>query len=135
MRIVTPPSVVDAADGTKGLIQVPGYNGGANWESGAADPETGFVYVPSFTRPDLVALVKPAPGEFDSDLIRDTGAVPSIKGLPLLKPPYGRITAYDMNKGEIAWQIVNGDTVSDHCPASADRSWPLGFAKAASLNG
>src|SRR5687768_12556129 len=23
---------------------------------------------------------------------------------------YGRITAYDMNKGEIAWQIPNGDT-------------------------
>ena len=28
----------------------------------------------------------------------------------MLKPPYGRITAYDMNKGEIAWQIPNGDT-------------------------
>jgi hypothetical protein len=27
-----------------------------------------------------------------------------------MKPPYGRITAYDMNKGEIAWQIPNGDT-------------------------
>jgi quinoprotein glucose dehydrogenase len=30
--------------------------------------------------------------------------------LRILKPPYGRITAYDMNKGEIAWQIPNGDT-------------------------
>jgi glucose dehydrogenase len=30
--------------------------------------------------------------------------------LPLLKPPYGRITAYDMNKGDIAWVIPNGDT-------------------------
>jgi quinoprotein glucose dehydrogenase len=28
----------------------------------------------------------------------------------LIKPPYGRITAYDMNKGTIAWQIANGDT-------------------------
>ena len=27
-----------------------------------------------------------------------------------MKPPYGRITAYNMNKGEIAWQIPNGDT-------------------------
>jgi quinoprotein glucose dehydrogenase len=27
-----------------------------------------------------------------------------------MKPPYGRITAYDMNKGTIAWQIANGDT-------------------------
>src|SRR4029434_6403357 len=38
------------------------------------------------------------------------GAIPTIQGLRLLKPPYGRITAYDMNKGEIAWQIPNGDT-------------------------
>jgi quinoprotein glucose dehydrogenase len=36
--------------------------------------------------------------------------LPRIEGLPLLKPPYGRITAYDMNRGEIAWQIANGDT-------------------------
>ena len=33
-----------------------------------------------------------------------------MQGLRLLKPPYGRITAYNMNKGEIAWQIPNGDT-------------------------
>ena len=33
-----------------------------------------------------------------------------MQGLRILKPPYGRITAYDMNKGEIAWQIPNGDT-------------------------
>ena len=36
--------------------------------------------------------------------------LPENHGLPLMKPPYGRITAYDMNKGEIAWQIANGDT-------------------------
>jgi quinoprotein glucose dehydrogenase len=108
--LFTPPSLVDAADKTKGFIQVPGYNGGSNWEGGAADPETGFVYIGSLTRPDLVGLVKPANGEFTSELIRDVGSVPTVKGLPLVKPPYGRITAYDMNKGEIAWQTVNGDT-------------------------
>jgi quinoprotein glucose dehydrogenase len=36
------------------------------------------------------------------------GSVPNVRGLPLVKPPYGRITAYDMNKGEIAWQVPNG---------------------------
>jgi quinoprotein glucose dehydrogenase len=30
--------------------------------------------------------------------------------LPLVKPPYGRITAYNMNSGEIAWQVANGET-------------------------
>jgi quinoprotein glucose dehydrogenase len=34
----------------------------------------------------------------------------SVQGLPLVKPPYGRITAYDLNKGEIAWQIAHGET-------------------------
>jgi quinoprotein glucose dehydrogenase len=39
------------------------------------------------------------------------GTAPQLpNGLRLLKPPYGRITAYDMNKGTIAWQIPNGDT-------------------------
>jgi quinoprotein glucose dehydrogenase len=34
----------------------------------------------------------------------------NVSGLPLLKPPYGRITAIDLNKGDIAWQIPHGDT-------------------------
>ena len=37
----------------------------------------------------------------------------SIEGIPLMKPPYGRITAIDLSKGEIAWQIVHGET-PDH---------------------
>ena len=32
------------------------------------------------------------------------------QGLPLFKPPYGRITAYNMNTGDIVWQVANGDT-------------------------
>jgi len=34
----------------------------------------------------------------------------SVQGLPLIKPPYGRITALDLNKGMLAWQIAHGDT-------------------------
>ena len=30
--------------------------------------------------------------------------------MPLIKPPYGRITAIDLNKGEIAWQVAHGET-------------------------
>ena len=33
-----------------------------------------------------------------------------VDGLPLLKPPYGGITAIDMNRGEILWQIAHGET-------------------------
>jgi len=34
----------------------------------------------------------------------------TVQGLPLIKPPYGRITAIDLNKGDISWQIAHGDT-------------------------
>jgi len=34
----------------------------------------------------------------------------SVRGLPLLKPPYGHISAISMDKGEIVWQVPNGET-------------------------
>ena len=37
----------------------------------------------------------------------------SIEGIPLMKPPYGTITALDLGKGTLAWQIVHGET-PDH---------------------
>ena len=38
------------------------------------------------------------------------GPTLTVSGLPLLKPPYGRISAIDLNNGEIAWQIAHGET-------------------------
>jgi quinoprotein glucose dehydrogenase len=38
------------------------------------------------------------------------GGALSVQGLPLIKPPYGRITAIDLNKGDISWQVAHGDT-------------------------
>jgi quinoprotein glucose dehydrogenase len=38
------------------------------------------------------------------------GAPLTVQGLPLIKPPYGRITALDLNKGTLVWQIAHGDT-------------------------
>jgi len=32
------------------------------------------------------------------------------QGLPLLKPPYGRITAIDLDRGEFVWQVAHGET-------------------------
>src|SRR5262249_33294202 len=34
----------------------------------------------------------------------------SPQGLPLLKPPYGRITAFNMDRGDIVWQVAHGET-------------------------
>ena len=49
-------------------------------------------------------------------------------GLPLIKPPYGRITAIDMNTGDHRWMVPNGDGPRDH-PAIKDLNLPpLGHA-------
>ncbi len=37
----------------------------------------------------------------------------SVEGLPLLKPPYGSITAIDMSRGDILWKIAHGETPDD----------------------
>jgi quinoprotein glucose dehydrogenase len=88
---------------------VPQFNGGANWEGGAADPETGFVYVGTARNFSTIALA-PANGQVTADYAGSAAGPRGPNGLPLLKPPYGQIVAYDMNKGEIAWAIANGDT-------------------------
>jgi quinoprotein glucose dehydrogenase len=115
--IYTPPSIVN--DTNSGTLTIPGYGGGANWQGGAADPETGYVFVGSATNPTINGLVPntPDPGNPDdpnfSDYAQRGPAVQMPGNLRYLKPPYGRITAYNMNEGEIAWQIPNGDTPPD----------------------
>jgi quinoprotein glucose dehydrogenase len=45
------------------------------------------------------------------------GAGLNVRGLPIMKPPYGQISAIDLGKGEIVWQIAHGetpDTVRNH---------------------
>ena len=105
----TPPSLVEAEDGTRGTLVLPHYGGGANWEGGAADPETGMLYVGSQTNPAVFAL-RPDPEFTDVRYVFVNGEVPQPMGLPLVKPPWGRITAIDMNSGEHAWMMANGDT-------------------------
>lgn len=108
----TPPSLLEADDGTRGTLVLPHYGGGANWEGGAADPETGMLYVASQTNPAVFAL-RPDPDFTDIRYVFASGPVPDPFGLPLVKPPWGRITAIDMNTGEHAWMVPNGATPED----------------------
>jgi quinoprotein glucose dehydrogenase len=109
--IYTPASLVDRAKGTRGTLTFPG-SGGANWEGGAFDPETGYLYVASATRPETAVYgVAPAqPGQTDLPMVGSSGAAPTVQGLPIVKPPWNRITAIDLNTGGQAWQVPNGDT-------------------------
>lgn len=120
----TPPTVKERG-GTRGTILVPGWVGGANWGGAAVDPETGILYVPSVTSPSVTALVSPPiPDSSDLRYIRGLPReVPMPQGLPLLRPPYGRITAIDMNTGEHLWMKANGPGPRDH-PAIADLDLP-----------
>ena len=112
----TPPSIKGTGPSdTKGTIQLPGSVGGADWQGGAFDPETGLLYVQSITGPFVADIVPGDPQKTNLTFTRGTREYPPAPlGLPLLKPPYGRITAIDLNKGEIAWMVPNGDGPRDH---------------------
>lgn len=49
----------------------------------------------------------------ESEIAGQASIVRGPSGLPLLKPPYGRITAIDLNKGSIAWTRANGPGAKD----------------------
>ena len=114
--IFTPPSVrSEDPDDTQGTIQLPGWVGGADWNGAAIDPETQILYVPSITAPIVAALVEPDAEASDFNYVR--GAPRSVqgpRGLPLVKPPWGRITAIDLNSGEHLWMVPNGEGPRDH---------------------
>ena len=106
--LFTPPSVYDAG-GKKGTLMLPNATGGANWQGAAADPETGMLFVPSVTNPYVYALER-QPAKSDIEFIGRTVPVPRVLGLPLIKPPYGRITAIDLNTGDRVWMVPSGHT-------------------------
>ena len=107
--LFTPPGLVEGEGGAGGTLMLPGTLGGTNWEGGAVDPETGVLYVGSQTRPSVIGLVHdPEASEADYVLARTSATGP--RGLPLIKPPYGRITAIDLNTGDHLWMVPNGET-------------------------
>ncbi len=118
--LFTPPSIRnEEPGGTLGTIQLPGSQGGADVQGAAFDPETGYLYIPSITSPFVADLV---PGDPEvTNLAYQKGSrrwIAGPRGLPLFKPPYGRITAINMNTGDHVWMVPNGDGPRDH-PAIA----------------
>ena len=130
--LFTPPPV-SKWEGPLGLLMVPSSTGGANWPGGALDPETNLFYLYSFRNPSVIGMIPgpkpaefayingrapdpnappPAPGATAVAAVAGEGggAAVTVQGLPLLKPPYGTISAIDLNKGEIAWQVAHGET-------------------------
>ena len=113
--IFTPPVVADP-DGPYGTLMLPSTGGGTNWPGGSLDPETGIFYGYSYTQVVSLGLVHD-PERSDMDFIRgNPPGVPAprrtltVQGLPLVKPPWGRINAIDLQTGDILWQVPHGET-------------------------
>jgi len=114
--LFTPPSIKgDGPNDTKGTLQLPGSVGGADWNGAALDPETGILYVPSVTGTFAADLVSGNTAQSNLRYVHGTREfVTGPRGLPLFKPPYGRITAINLNTGDHVWVKPNGDGPREH---------------------
>jgi len=120
--IFTPPTV-SVPEGPWGTLMLPSQAGGTNWAGGSLDPETGIIYLYTYTQVVSLGLIND-PERSEMDFIRGRAsevstreASLSIDGIPIIKPPWGRITAIDLNQGEILWQVPHGETpdnIRDH---------------------
>ncbi len=120
--LFTPPTV-------EPFMVLPSAGGGANWNGAAFDPETGLLYIPSKTVPSVSRLVAPDPEISDHRYQGGGARAQGPQGLPFFKPPYSRITAVDLNRGELEWVVPLGEGPRNH-PALQDLDlprlgWPL----------
>jgi quinoprotein glucose dehydrogenase len=92
----------------------PGWSGGANWWGAAFDPDTGRLYVPSWAHFSLVRMDAGDPERSDMTIRPRVRDLAGPRGLPLFKPPYSQLTAFDMNAGEKLWSVPVGDGPRDH---------------------
>ena len=115
-ELFTPPT-------ENGLVYLPGALGGANWHGAAVDPENGVLFVPSMTFPSFFKIVKSDSTKTDANYEWQGFWVSGPQGLPLFKPPYGRITAINMNTGEHKWQSAMGEGPRGH-PLLKDLNLP-----------
>jgi quinoprotein glucose dehydrogenase len=135
--VFTPP-VVSRAEGPIATLQMASQAAATNWPGGSYDPETHVLYVNSQSAVATLGLVPPPPGAAPDvryhqgtvlagpRLAGGSGAAggggtavtaPTVQGLPLVKPPYGRLSAISLDTGSILWQIPHGetpDTIKNH---------------------
>ena len=152
----TPPSV-SKAEGPIATLAMGGQAAASNWPGGSYDPETHTLFVASTRSVGAFGLVPPPPGRsegvayFQGTVLsgprtsggsgsagstpRPEGASASgsapltVQGLPLIKPPYSRITAVDLDRGEFRWQVPFGatpDNIKNHPALKGLNLPPLG---------
>jgi len=109
--IFTPPSL-------QGTLFLPSNAGAVNWGGGSIDPETGLLYVRAENTLKVMKIEKQKDplvddprgfSKFPYQFVNPP-ALTVADGLPVNKPPYATLTALDLNRGEIRWQVPIGDT-------------------------
>ena len=102
---------------------MPGAIGGAGWGGGALDPSIGNDLHQGDNSPAMYKIVQPArsdtvDADYSADLSasnlrvtmppRDSGQ--RLPPLPINRPPYGTLTAIDLNTGDTKWTVPLGDS-------------------------
>jgi quinoprotein glucose dehydrogenase len=118
--LFNPPIQVGHPSGLRSFVSCP--SGASNiYGPTVADPDTGIVYVTSERSCRAENIVPGSQMDKPNDpkttgktlsrwVVSNRGDLRGPQGLPIWKPPYGSITAIDMNTGEHLWRIPNGDT-------------------------
>jgi quinoprotein glucose dehydrogenase len=130
--LYTPPTI----DGSsKPVLMLPSPGGGANWPGAAFDPETDMLYVPSSTNLATFPLIQPdsARSDFNYTLKSWFTFIGGPQGLPLVRPPWGRVTAIDLDSGDHVWMTPNGEGPTDHPALAGVKTGPLGGGSGAPL--
>ncbi len=97
---------------TQGTVVIPGYHGGANWSGASFDPTTGLLYINSNNVPNIITLTESkASDKARIGPYRHTGYIQFLdnEGYPAIKPPWGVLSAINLNTGEFAWQVPLGE--------------------------
>jgi quinoprotein glucose dehydrogenase len=101
--LFTPPSM-------EGTLARPSTVGGADWSGGGFDPETGIVYI-KVNANAIVLTPRIADQDGNVKPIDNAagGGRYAIRGVPIIKPPYGFLSALDLNHGTLVYQKPFGD--------------------------
>jgi quinoprotein glucose dehydrogenase len=137
--LYTPPSL-GSVDGMLGTLTIGHFGGGTSWPGAAFDPETNYFYSHvNNAGLNVLSVAPPAQGTSDLRYVSGVAGRPiargvgagnpspeparaapagegpgfgpvNVRGLPVVKPPYGMLVAIDMNRAELLWQVPHGDT-------------------------
>ena len=93
----------------QGTIVFPGFDGGTDWGGASFDPATGWLYINTHDEPWILTLVRARPDAGYPFGITGYNRFLDPEGYAAIKPPWGQLSAVDLNKGEIVWQVPLGE--------------------------